>query len=46
MMFCEVETPFEGGVFKMKIVIDSEFPNKPPKGMFSIFLSTFSKVIS
>ncbi len=28
-----VGTPFEGGVFKMKLVLGSDFPNAPPKGM-------------
>ncbi|KAJ3439592.1 hypothetical protein M0812_15625 [Anaeramoeba flamelloides] len=27
-------TPFEGGVFKMKLVLESNFPNSPPKGYF------------
>ena len=26
-------TPFEGGVFKMKLVLGSEFPTAPPKGV-------------
>ncbi len=30
-----VGTAYEGGVFKCKIVIDSEFPSKPPKGNHS-----------
>ena len=25
-------TPFEGGVFRMKLVLGSEFPSAPPKG--------------
>ena len=28
-----VGTPFEGGLFKMKLVLGSDFPNAPPKGM-------------
>ena len=28
-----VGTPFEGGVFKMKLVLGSDFPNAPPKGV-------------
>jgi len=28
------ETPFYGGVFRCRLVIDGEFPNKPPKGYF------------
>jgi len=27
-----VGTPFEGGLFKMKLVLGSDFPNAPPKG--------------
>lgn len=27
-----VGTPYEGGVFKCKLVVDSDFPAKPPKG--------------
>jgi ubiquitin-protein ligase len=27
-----VGTAYEGGIFKCKVVIDSEFPSKPPKG--------------
>ena len=27
-----VGTPFESGVFKMKLVLGSDFPNVPPKG--------------
>ena len=29
-----VETPYHGGVFRCKLVIDGEFPAKPPKGFF------------
>ena len=25
-------TPYEGGLFKMKLVVGSEFPQAPPKG--------------
>jgi ubiquitin-protein ligase len=28
------DTPYEGGIFKVKIVIGSEFPNVAPKGYF------------
>lgn len=28
------DTPFEGGIFRCKLVIDGEFPSKPPKGYF------------
>lgn len=28
------ETPFYGGIFRCKLVIDGDFPNKPPKGYF------------
>lgn len=27
-------TPYEGGIFKVKIVVSSEFPNVAPKGYF------------
>lgn len=30
-----VDTPFEGGVFKCTLVMDEDFPVKPPKGYFS-----------
>mgnify|MGYP002374098332 CR=1 FL=1 len=33
-------TAYEGGIFRCKLVIDTEFPQKPPKGIFS--LSFFS----
>ena len=25
-------TPFEGGLFRMKLVLGTDFPNAPPKG--------------
>jgi len=28
-----VGTPYEGGIFRCKLVVDSEFPQKPPKGI-------------
>ena len=28
-----VGTAYEGGIFRCKLVIDSEFPQKPPKGI-------------
>lgn len=28
------DTPFYGGVFRCKLVIDNDFPAKPPKGYF------------
>lgn len=28
------DTPFHGGIFRCKLVIDGDFPNKPPKGYF------------
>lgn len=34
---CIVGTPYEGGVFKCKLVVDSEFPQKPPKGKLLFF---------
>jgi len=27
-----VDTPFFGGVFKMRLVLPSDYPNTPPKG--------------
>ncbi|TPX48257.1 hypothetical protein SeMB42_g00690 [Synchytrium endobioticum] len=38
-------TPFEGGVFKIKFVIGSDFPSSPPKGFFTtkIFHPNVSK---
>lgn len=27
-------TPYEGGLFKMKLVLTQDFPNSPPKGYF------------
>ena len=27
-------TPFEGGLFRLKLIIPSDFPNSPPKGFF------------
>lgn len=29
-----VDTPFFGGVFKMKLVLPSDYPHTPPKGKF------------
>ena len=36
-----VGTPFEGGVFRLKLVLSSDFPSSPPKGFFltKIFLA-------
>jgi ubiquitin-protein ligase len=34
----KVGTAYEGGIFRCKLVVDSEFPQKPPKGM-SKFIS-------
>mmetsp|Transcript_16398 Transcript_16398/g.27082 ORF Transcript_16398/g.27082 Transcript_16398/m.27082 type:complete len:245 (+) Transcript_16398:115-849(+) len=38
-------TPYEGGVFRMKLVLGSEFPQAPPKGYFltKIFHPNVSK---
>ena len=36
-MFVIVGTPYEGGIFRCKLVVDSEFPYKPPKGKFTEF---------
>jgi len=32
--FVAVDTPFFGGVFKMRLVLPSDYPNTPPKGFF------------
>ena len=32
--FYTEDTPFHGGIFRCKLVIDNDFPNKPPKGFF------------
>ena len=36
---CEIDgpvgTPYEGGVFQMKLILTSDFPNAPPKGFFT-----------
>lgn len=29
-----VGTAYEGGIFRCRLVIDSEFPQKPPKGKY------------
>jgi len=29
-----IDTPYQGGVFRCTLTIDSEFPIKPPKGFF------------
>ena len=29
-----VGTPYEGGVFRCKLAVESDFPNRPPKGYF------------
>ncbi len=29
-----VGTPFEGGLFRIKLVVPSDFPASPPKGYF------------
>lgn len=28
-------TPFEGGVFRVRLVLDAEYPETPPKGTFN-----------
>ena len=30
-------TPFEGGVFRIKLVLSGDFPLAPPKGQFAAF---------
>eukprot|EP00457_Paulinella_chromatophora_P012174 gb/GEZN01012364.1/.p1 GENE.gb/GEZN01012364.1/~~gb/GEZN01012364.1/.p1 ORF type:complete len:235 (-),score=52.71 gb/GEZN01012364.1/:245-949(-) len=41
-----VNTPFEGGVFRVKLSLSSDFPNSPPKGTFvtKIFHPNVSKL--
>ena len=34
MLAAAVGTPYEGGAFRMKLVLGSDFPNTPPKGYF------------
>jgi len=29
---CAAGTPYEGGLFRMKLVVGTDFPNVPPKG--------------
>ncbi len=38
--FPEAGTPYEGGVFKMKLKLGADFPQAPPKGevIFSLLL--------
>ena len=31
---CTAETPYEGGVFRMRLVFGPDFPAAPPKGLF------------
>lgn len=31
---CPAETPYEGGVFRMRLVFGPDFPAAPPKGVF------------
>eukprot|EP00049_Salpingoeca_infusionum_P006938 m.113022 g.113022 ORF g.113022 m.113022 type:complete len:189 (-) comp13499_c0_seq2:357-923(-) len=33
-IFGPASTPYEGGVFRMKLVMSSDFPQSPPKGYF------------
>ena len=28
------DTPFEGGMFKMRLSLPTDYPNNPPKGFF------------
>lgn len=41
-----VGTPYEGGIFKCKLVIDSEFPQKPPKGIIPSFSNSYAQATS
>jgi ubiquitin-conjugating enzyme E2 S len=45
VFFCAAGTPYEGGVFKLKLVLNSDFPAVPPKGVFTttIFHPNVSK---
>jgi ubiquitin-conjugating enzyme E2 S len=29
-----IGTPYQGGLFRVKLVIEGDFPNNPPKGFF------------
>jgi hypothetical protein len=47
-----VDTPFQGGVFKMKLVLPSDYPHSAPKGMprpiylFRLFLLAMQQQLS
>ena len=42
---CKIEkTPYEGGTFKIKLVLPSDFPSHPPKGRILLLIFKF-KVI-
>lgn len=38
----KVGTAYEGGIFRCKLVVDSEFPQKPPKGKSKILFETLT----
>ena len=40
-----VKTPYEGGIFRLKLMLPFDFPNHPPKGFFitKIFHPNVSK---
>ena len=34
-------TPYEGGAFKMKLVLGKDFPQSPPRGNYAFLLFKF-----
>ena len=45
MYSVSADTPYEGGIFKMKLVLGKDFPQSPPRGFFltKIFHPNVSK---
>ena len=35
MIYTTAGTPYEGGIFKMKLVLPKEFPASPPLGIYT-----------
>lgn len=33
-------TPYENGVFRMKLLLSRDFPHSPPKGLVTVFYAT------
>ena len=31
-------TPYENGVFRMKLLLSHDFPHSPPKGLFKLII--------